>query len=129
MSMPSYPFGYGNLTAQYTNGSVSASRLNDQATRIIAMWYYLGQDSGYPATGIGMPPSPYSRPHSQVIGTSLTSKSVLLTGAQEGHVLVKNVNGTLPFQMPRLVSLFGYAGQVNSTYDFNPNSFRTQPPQ
>jgi len=65
MSMPSYPFGYGNLTAQYNNGSVSAARLTDQATRIIATWYYLGQDSGFPATGVGMPQAPYSMPHPQ----------------------------------------------------------------
>lgn len=37
-----------------------------------------------------------------------TSKPVLLQGAIEGHVLVKNVNKALPLNKPRLVSLFGY---------------------
>lgn len=63
---------------------------------------------------IGMPKS-LTAPHMQVIGRELSSKSVLLTGAQEGHVLVKNTNGALPLGRPNLVSLFGYGGQDNAT--------------
>jgi len=114
VTMPSYPFGYANLTAQSTNGSVPQSRIDDQVTRIIAAWYYLGQDTGFPAPGYGMPRS-LGSPHTQVIGRQLSSKSVLLSGAQEGHVLVKNVNGALPLKRPNLVSLFGYGGQDNAS--------------
>lgn len=80
--MPSYPFGYANLTAQSTNGSVPQTRIDDQVTRIIAAWYYLGQDTGFLPPGYGMPRS-LTAPHTQVIGRQLSSKSVLLSGAQE----------------------------------------------
>lgn len=38
-----------NLTAYVQNGSISEARLDDMATRIVAGWYYLHQDEGYPA--------------------------------------------------------------------------------
>ena len=38
-----------NLTAYVNNGSVSEQRLDDMATRIVASWYFLHQDEGYPA--------------------------------------------------------------------------------
>ncbi|KAG8939326.1 hypothetical protein FRC03_006374, partial [Tulasnella sp. 419] len=37
------------LVSAVQNGQVPQSRLDDIATRILAGWYYLGQDSGYPA--------------------------------------------------------------------------------
>ena len=39
-----------NLTAYVDNGTIPESRLTDMAERIIAGWYLLGQDSGYPDT-------------------------------------------------------------------------------
>jgi beta-glucosidase len=36
------------------------------------------------------------------------SQPILLQGAREGHVLVKNVNKTLPLKTPSLLSVFGY---------------------
>jgi beta-glucosidase len=41
-------FGY-NLTAAVRNGSVSTARLEDMAERILAGWYLVGQNEGYPA--------------------------------------------------------------------------------
>lgn len=37
-----------------------------------------------------------------------TSKPIILQSAIEGHVLVKNVNKTLPLKKPKIISLFGY---------------------
>ena len=55
MSMPGDigVFGSGswfgaNLTAFVQNGTISESRVDDMAERIIAGWYFLGQDNNYP---------------------------------------------------------------------------------
>jgi beta-glucosidase len=37
-----------------------------------------------------------------------SSQPILLYGAIEGHVLVKNVNNALPLSKPKLISVFGY---------------------
>ena len=56
MSMPGdISFGSGtswwgaNLTAYVQNGTIPESRVDDMAERILAGWYFLGQDDGnYP---------------------------------------------------------------------------------
>lgn len=106
------PVGLGfwgpEFTNAYLNGSVPVSRLDDMATRIIAAWYKLGQDSpDYPAPGIGMP-SNLSGPHAIVDARDPASRSTVLEGAIEGHVLVKNKNNALPLKSPKLIAVFGY---------------------
>lgn len=80
----------------------------------MATWYKLDQETGIPNPGIGMP-SNADAPHQRVIGKSLDSKSVLLQGAIEGHVLVKNTKSSLPLKSPKLISVFGYDA-VEATY-------------
>jgi beta-glucosidase len=53
-------------------------------------------------------PLDYTAPHTPVYARDPASKTVLLQGAIEGHVLVKNVNNTLPLRSPKLLSIFGY---------------------
>lgn len=53
-------------------------------------------------------PADITIPHKQVIGKSPDSKSVLLQGAIEGHVLVKNTDNALPLKSPKMISVFGY---------------------
>lgn len=53
-------------------------------------------------------PSDITAPHKQVIGKSPDSKPILLQGAIEGHVLVKNTDSALPLKSPKMVSVFGY---------------------
>ncbi|KAL7621870.1 hypothetical protein AAE478_007370 [Parahypoxylon ruwenzoriense] len=116
MVMPSAsPFWGGNLTQAVNNGSLPESRVDDMATRIIATWYKMGQDEGFPATGLGMP-SDLSKPHQRVIAKSPESKQVLLQGAVEGHVLLKNTNDALPLKSPKLISLFGYSAKSFDEY-------------
>ncbi|RDW92620.1 beta-glucosidase-9 [Coleophoma crateriformis] len=97
----------GNLTIAVNNGSLAESRVTDMATRIIAAWYQMGQDEGFPAAGVGMS-SAYTTPKTIVNGRKAASKPFLLNGALEGHVLVKNVNNALPLKKPQLLSVFGY---------------------
>ncbi|KAE8445794.1 hypothetical protein EG329_012852 [Mollisiaceae sp. DMI_Dod_QoI] len=110
MVMPNLPFSAKNLTTAINNGSLAQSVIDNMATRIIATWYQFSQDSpDYPTPGIGLPKSLPSQ-HVFVDAKSPSSKQVLLDSAIEGHVLVKNTNGTLglPLKSPKLVSLFGY---------------------
>ncbi|KAI1410715.1 glycoside hydrolase family 3 protein [Hypoxylon sp. FL1857] len=116
MVMPSAsPYWGSNLTQAVHNGSVPESRLDDMATRIIAGWYKLGQDQGFPAIGVGMPYD-LSQPHQRVIAKSPSSKEILIQGAIESHVLVKNTNNALPLKSPKLISLFGYSAKSFDQY-------------
>ncbi|RMZ42013.1 hypothetical protein AFCA_006858 [Aspergillus flavus] len=107
MVMPSSTLWNSNLTDAIANGTMEASRLDDMATRIIASWYQMNQDAGFPSPGVGMPADVYA-PHQAIIGKSSDSRKVLLQSAIEGHVLVKNKNNTLPLKSPEMISVFGY---------------------
>ncbi|KAJ5477490.1 hypothetical protein N7539_007634 [Penicillium diatomitis] len=109
MAMPDGASFWGNnFTEAFTNGSVPMTRLDDMATRIIATWYQMGQDDAkFPALGVGMPAN-ISEPHELVNALTPDAKPVLFDGAVEGHVLVKNVNNSLPLKSPKLISVFGY---------------------
>lgn len=104
MAMPDSPYWEGNLTLAVANGSVSQSRLDDMATRILATWYKLAP---FENPGSGMPIDLLA-PHEFTNARDPASKSTLLQGAVEGHVLVKNVNNALPLHAPPTLSLFGY---------------------
>ena len=82
----------------------------------MAAWYLLGQDQGYPSPGSGMPIDLIAV-HEITVGKSPSSKPILLQSAIEGHVLVKNVNNTLPLKSPQLLSLFGYDGKAPDQND------------
>ncbi|KAF7855325.1 uncharacterized protein EAF02_011584 [Botrytis sinoallii] len=100
-----------NLTASVANGSLAESRLTDMATRIVASWYQMGQDEDFPELGLA---SSYLTPHAKVNARDPSSKPILLSGAMEGHVLVKNINNALPLKKPELLSIFGYDAPVSS---------------
>ncbi|KAI1636846.1 glycoside hydrolase superfamily [Biscogniauxia mediterranea] len=109
------PYWASNLTEAVNNGSVPEARLDDMATRIIATWYKMGQDSGFPTMGGGMPDD-LAAPHQSVIAKDPSSKEILLQGAFESHVLLKNTNSALPLKSPKLISLFGYSAKSFDGY-------------
>ncbi|KAI1175636.1 glycoside hydrolase family 3 protein [Nemania sp. FL0916] len=116
MVMPDKSQFWGDhLTEAVNNGSVPESRLDDMATRIIAAWYKMKQENGYPTPGVGMP-GDLASPHQKVIAHSRSSKDVLLQGAIEGHVLLKNERNALPLKSPDLISLFGYSAKSFDEY-------------
>ncbi|OJJ80818.1 beta-glucosidase [Aspergillus glaucus CBS 516.65] len=127
MAMPYSDFWNSNLTDAIANGTMEASRLDDMATRIIATWYHLGQDTYFPDPGVGMPKDVEAE-HQRVIATSPASKDTLLQSAIEGHVLVKNTNGALPLNSPRLVSVFGYDAKGPDALQFSTISFQSSYP-
>lgn len=122
LAMPTSDYWDEDKLANAVNdGSLNKTRLVDMATRIIATWYQLGQDSpDMPELGVGMAPD-LLKPHNFVDARDPASKDSLLQQAIEGHVLVKNVNNTLPLKKPRVLSVFGYDAIQHATY--NPGAF------
>ncbi|KAL1961529.1 hypothetical protein VTN77DRAFT_1634 [Rasamsonia byssochlamydoides] len=90
------------LATAVKNGSLDESRVTDMATRVTSSWFQLGQNDGFPPEGID-----YTIAHNLVDARNPGWKQVLLDGAIEGHVLVKNTNSALPLKSPKLLSLFG----------------------
>ncbi|KAK8029568.1 family 3 glycoside hydrolase [Apiospora rasikravindrae] len=116
MVMPSgSQFWGGKLVQAVTNGSVPESRIDDMVTRILSTWYKFNQDTDFPAPGIGMPPN-LAAPHERIIGRSASGKPVLLQGAIESHVLLKNTNNALPLKEPKQLSIFGYSSRGFDRY-------------
>ncbi|KAI1454046.1 glycoside hydrolase family 3 protein [Annulohypoxylon moriforme] len=114
MLMPGGGSWGNNLTQAVHNGSVSEDRVTDMATRILAAWYFVGQNgTNFPVPGIGM--KNLTQPHEQVDARVPESNSVILEGAIAGHVLVKN-DGSLPFKKnPTMLSVYGYDATVPDT--------------
>ncbi|KAF3075342.1 putative beta-glucosidase M [Trichoderma lentiforme] len=120
VAMPGASDFWGDhLVEAVKNGSLPESRVTDMATRVIATWYQFNQDTDFPKPGVGMP-SNVLDPHTIVDGRDPAAAPVLLNGAIEGHVLVKNTKNTLPFKSPRMLSLFGYSAKTPDF--FNPSS-------
>lgn len=65
-------------------------------------------------------PADVSLPHTPVYARDPASQPLLLQGAIEGHVLVKNVNKALPLNKPKLLTLVGYDAIVPPVVDFEP---------
>ncbi|EMC92062.1 glycoside hydrolase family 3 protein [Baudoinia panamericana UAMH 10762] len=109
MAMPTSRYWINNtLAIAARNGSFSQARLQDMATRIIAAWYAAGDNTpSEPMMGVGMITN-LTRPHTNCDVRDPASAPSILQQAQEGHVLVKNVNNALPLKRPKVISLFGY---------------------
>ncbi|KAK1976064.1 glycosyl hydrolase family 3 N terminal domain-containing protein [Colletotrichum cereale] len=106
--MPNEAFWGSSLVKAVNNGSVTRERLEDMTTRILAAWYYIGQDGDdYPAVGA------YSNLQKHApVDVQNGHKAIIREIGAAGTVLVKNVNGTLPFKSPKFLSVFGYDATV-----------------
>jgi len=97
----------GQLAGYVTNGSLPRADLEDKALRILATWYKFGLDANTTAPlGAGMTVS-ITDPHEYVNARDPASAPSIYKQAQEGHVLVKNINNALPLKKPRVLSIFG----------------------
>ncbi|KAK0635764.1 glycoside hydrolase superfamily [Bombardia bombarda] len=111
MAMPGAGVYWGeHLKSSVQNGTVPETRIDDMAMRIIAPWYQMGQDQGFPTPGIGMA-SDLTKPHKIVDARNSSFRSTLFDGAVEGHVLVKNIRNALPLNSPKLMSIYGYSAK------------------
>lgn len=117
--MPDGGFWGANLTEAVSNGSVTASRLDDMATRVLASMHLLKQEYSYPQ------PAVYSSTQVNfgVDAASFDHAELIHQIGAAGTVLVKNVNGTLPFKKPRFLAVYGYDAVVKGTPWENPLRF------
>ncbi|TKX19999.1 putative beta-glucosidase M-3 [Elsinoe australis] len=122
MVMPSSQFLNPNsLAGAVANGSVTADRLNDQATRILAAWYRFAKVD-----------APGQDLYANVDARDPADEATIFQSAVEGHVLVKN-NGVLPLNKPATLNLFGYdaiggsntSGLDSTLYGFGQSNTRT----
>ncbi|KAG9018156.1 hypothetical protein FRB90_012064 [Tulasnella sp. 427] len=117
MVMPgddTYASGVSNfgprLIAAVNNGTVPQSRLDDMATRILASWYLLGQDSGYPSENVGSQDNVDPQGHHKKLIRQIGAASI---------VLLKNTNKSLPLKKPSTIAVIGSDAGPNPS---GPNS-------
>ncbi|USW53776.1 Putative glycoside hydrolase, family 3, glycoside hydrolase family 3 domain, immunoglobulin [Septoria linicola] len=101
--MPDGGYWGDNLTQAVNNGSVTETRLNDMVTRILAAWYHLEQDAGYPEVGVYN----YDQQH-PIIDVRGNHNALIREIGAAGTVLVKNVDNALPLKKPRYLNIYGY---------------------
>lgn len=106
MTMPGSDFDKKNifwgpqLQTAINNKQVQQFRLDDMVKRVLASWYLLGQDKGYPSTGF----------NSWKIGSKDVGgnhKTNVRATARDGIVLLKNIDAALPFQKPKSIAVVG----------------------
>lgn len=106
MATPGSDWGGSNqlwgprLQQAIDRGEVPQSRLDDMVTRILAAWYLLGQDQGYPS--VDFSPDVQAN-HAQNV------RAV----ARDGAVLLKNDDNILPLQSPGTVAVIGSSSVPN----------------
>lgn len=94
-----------NLTSYVHNGTIPVSRLEDMAERIVAAWYYMHQDSGYPDVTINSW-QPYD-PSNSLVNPQGEHYKIIREVAAAGTVLLKNERGALPLNKPKTIVLVG----------------------
>ncbi|BFZ64033.1 hypothetical protein YB2330_005171 [Saitoella coloradoensis] len=126
-------FWGGNLTEAVVNGSVPMWRMDDMVTRILAAWYFMGQDDDYPETnfnawtlatqGYEFPPTKqgWEKVNEHVNVMADHYKVIRQIGA-EANVLLKNVNCTLPFNSSNPLAHIGIFGSDAGPGMYGPNA-------
>lgn len=105
-----------NLVNAVNSGSVSQARITDMATRILAAWYLVGQDSGFPAVNFDAWNSGSS--FNQHINVQSTHKNLIRQIDAAGTVLLKNTDAALPLKAPKTIAIVGN-GAANSSKGAN----------
>ncbi|KAF2734815.1 beta-glucosidase-like protein [Polyplosphaeria fusca] len=116
--MPSATYWGSNLTDAVANRSVALSRLEDMGSRLLAAFYLVGQDEGFPENGA----YPYNVVH-PIVDVQDDHASLIREIGAAGHVLVKNTNGALPLRNPRFLNIYGYDAEVKASPWNNPSRF------
>ncbi|KAL5363760.1 glycoside hydrolase superfamily [Aspergillus floccosus] len=99
---PGSVFWGPTLVAAVKNGSVPESRVDDMVTRILAAWYLVGQDEGYP-------PVAFSSWDGGKASVNVTDShaAVAYAVARDSIVLVKNEDRALPLRRPKTLAIIG----------------------
>ncbi|EHK25989.1 glycoside hydrolase family 3 protein [Trichoderma virens Gv29-8] len=127
------------LSRSALNGSVPMDRINDAATRILAAWYKMGQDKGFPATNFdtnsaaavnqlypaAWPFSP-SGVTNEYVQVQADHDVIARQISQDAITMLKNTGGILPLSPSQHLKVFGTDAQknpdgINSCTDRNCN--------
>ena len=95
-----------NLTEAVHNHTVPAARLEDMATRVLAAWFYLGQDKDFPRANFNFFDINDPATNEYVDATE-GHDDIVREVAEAGTVLLKNKHHALPLNKPRKISLIG----------------------
>ena len=113
-----------NLTTYVQNGTISEARVDDMATRILAAWYLLGQDSpNYPTPNFNAN-QPLDEATNEHIDVQDDHDIVVREIGAASTVLLKNINGALPLKKPRKLVLIG--SDAGPAHVVGPNEFPYQ---
>jgi beta-glucosidase len=113
-----------NLTTYVQNGTIPEARVDDMATRILASWYLLGQDSpNYPTTNFDAS-HPLEEATNEHIDVQDDHGKLVREIDASGIVLLKNVKKALPLKKPRKLVLIG--SDVGPARIAGPNEFALQ---
>ena len=121
---PYFQYFGAHLTAYIENGTIPEARVDDMATRILASWYLLGQDSpDYPTTNFNafFPLDKATNEHIDVQGDH---GELVREIDRSSIVLLKNVDGALPLKKPRKLVLIG--SDAAPAHVAGPNGFPDQ---
>ncbi|KAJ7741326.1 glycoside hydrolase family 3 protein [Mycena metata] len=93
------------LISAVQNGSVPESRVDDMALRVLAAWYKLGQDSGYPPVNFDSHNN--NAPDDEQVNVQGDHKVLIREIGKASTVLLKNVNNVLPFKQLKTIGIIG----------------------
>ncbi|KAF7310068.1 Glycoside hydrolase family 3 protein [Mycena indigotica] len=110
-----------NLTAAVNSGQISQARITDLATRILAAWYLVGQDSGFPAVNFDAWNAGSS--FNQHVNVQGNHGTLIRQIDAASTVLLKNTGGALPLKAPATIGIIGN-GAGNSSRGINGYSDR-----
>lgn len=94
-----------NLTMAVNNGSVPLSRVDDMAVRVMAGFFLVGQDSGYPA--VNFDTFEKGGPLNEHVNVQDDHADIVRKVGAASTILLKNENNTLPLRKPRTIALLG----------------------
>jgi beta-glucosidase len=107
-SPPGSIFWGVNLQDAIAAGSVPQARLDNMVTRILAAWYLLDQDEGYPEVAF----SSWNGGNASVDVTD-DHGSVARVVARDSVILLKNQGKVLPITRPKSLAIIGSDAVVN----------------
>ncbi|KAJ7617514.1 beta-glucosidase [Mycena polygramma] len=93
------------LVTSVQNGTVPESRVDDMALRVLAAWYKLGQDVGYPPVNFDSRNN--SAADDEQVNVQGNHKVLIREIGRASTVLLKNTGGVLPFKNLKTIGIIG----------------------
>ncbi|KAI0034488.1 glycoside hydrolase superfamily [Vararia minispora EC-137] len=107
VEMPDSRFFGQTLVAAVEAGAVPEARIDDMATRVLAAWYFLGQDSpAYPPVSFDAR-DPLNEELNAHVDVQADHDALVREIGKASVVLLKNARGALPLKRPRSIVVIG----------------------